>query len=180
MISMAQFHNIKFLHEVEGLSQRQIAKKLGISRNTVSKYLNTNEAPTTMNRQKTYGSNKDYSDETKRVLPIIDQWLEDDLKRWGKQKHTAARIYQRLVDEYDFKGSESNITNECQKWDLKIMKWLTFEVIALFQFHVDKDKLISAVIATSKSQVNMIQSQLGYDGPIIIKPTRHDTFPAIA
>jgi DNA-directed RNA polymerase specialized sigma24 family protein len=32
---MAQFHNIKFLKEVEGLSQRQIATKLGISRNTV-------------------------------------------------------------------------------------------------------------------------------------------------
>ncbi|MCZ0756983.1 hypothetical protein [Anoxybacillus sp. J5B_2022] len=31
MIKMAQFHHIKILHEVEGLSQRQIAKKLGIS-----------------------------------------------------------------------------------------------------------------------------------------------------
>ncbi|MER2060449.1 MAG: helix-turn-helix domain-containing protein [Niallia sp.] len=36
MINMAQFYNIKFLHEVDGLSQRHIAKKLGISRNTVS------------------------------------------------------------------------------------------------------------------------------------------------
>ncbi|SFD66064.1 Homeodomain-like domain-containing protein [Bacillus sp. OV194] len=35
MINMARFYNIKFLHEVEGLSQRQLAKKLGISRNTV-------------------------------------------------------------------------------------------------------------------------------------------------
>ncbi|WP_240473295.1 helix-turn-helix domain-containing protein [Oceanobacillus caeni] len=71
---MAQYHNIKFLNEVEGLSQRQIAKKLGISRNTVSKYIKQNEAPTTVNRQIIYGG-KDYSDETKRVLPIIDQWL---------------------------------------------------------------------------------------------------------
>lgn len=89
--------------------QRQIAKKLKISRNTVSKYLRQNEAPSTINRQKVYGGIKEYSDETKRILPVIDQWLEDDLKRWGKQKHTAARIYRRLVDEYNFKGSESNI-----------------------------------------------------------------------
>ncbi|AIE61454.1 sugar phosphate nucleotidyltransferase [Bacillus methanolicus] len=38
----------------------------------------------------------------------------------------------------------------------------------------------SAVIATSKSQVDLIQSQLGKDVPIIIEPMRRDTFPAIA
>ncbi|WP_237760138.1 IS21 family transposase [Sporolactobacillus inulinus] len=105
---MANYHRIKFLKEVEGLSQREIAKKLGISRNTVSKYLKQKEAPTTLIRQRSYGK-KEYSEETKRVLPIIDQWLADDQKSWVKQKHTAARIYQRLVEDYHFKGSASNI-----------------------------------------------------------------------
>lgn len=108
MIDMAQFHHIKFLKEVEGLSQRQIATKLGISRNTVSKYLKNNTAPTTVLRQNVYGK-KEYSPETQRVLPIIDQWLEDDLKNWKKQNHTAIKIFKRLQDEYDFKGSASNI-----------------------------------------------------------------------
>lgn len=36
------------------------------------------------------------------------------------------------------------------------------------------------VIATSKSQVDMIQSQLGNQIPLIIEPERRDTFPAIA
>lgn len=72
MINLAQFHRIKFLKEVEGLSQRQIAKKLNISRNTVSKYIRQNEAPSTINRQKVYGGMKEYSDETKRILPVID------------------------------------------------------------------------------------------------------------
>ncbi|MCD8502873.1 MAG: helix-turn-helix domain-containing protein, partial [Bacillaceae bacterium] len=36
---MAQYYRIKYLKEIEGLSQRQIAKELGISRNTVSKYI---------------------------------------------------------------------------------------------------------------------------------------------
>ncbi|MDP4086160.1 MAG: helix-turn-helix domain-containing protein [Bacillota bacterium] len=105
---MAKFHNIKFLKEVEGLSQRQIATKLGISRNTVSIYLKNNNAPTTVLRKNVYGT-MEYSSETKRVIPIIDQWLEDDHKSWKKQKHTAIKIYKRLVDEYDFKGSASNI-----------------------------------------------------------------------
>jgi mannose-1-phosphate guanylyltransferase len=38
----------------------------------------------------------------------------------------------------------------------------------------------SAIIATSKSQVEMIQSQLGSNVPIVIEPERRDTFPAIA
>lgn len=118
---MAQFHNIKFLHEVEVLSQRQVAQKLGISRNTLSKYLKQNGPPTTIHCQTSYGG-KEYSDETKRVLPVINQWLEDDLKRWGKQHHTADRIYRRLVDEYDFKGSESNIRKVVAKRKKNLQK----------------------------------------------------------
>ena len=121
---------------LEGLSLRQIAKKLNISRNTVSKYLKQCEAPTTIHRKKVYGT-KEYSDETKRVLPIIDQWLEDDLKRWGKQKHTAARIYQRLKDEYDFKGSESNIRKIVAKRKKKLQEVfipLEFQFGHQFQF----------------------------------------------
>ncbi|WP_410514287.1 sugar phosphate nucleotidyltransferase [Paenibacillus sp. BR2-3] len=38
----------------------------------------------------------------------------------------------------------------------------------------------STVIATSKSQVDMIHSQLGDHIPLIIEPERRDTFPAIA
>ncbi|MDR3599036.1 MAG: sugar phosphate nucleotidyltransferase [Desulfosporosinus sp.] len=38
----------------------------------------------------------------------------------------------------------------------------------------------SAVIATSKSQVNIIQSQLGDSVEMIVEPERRDTYPAIA
>jgi len=55
---MAQFHIIKYLSEVEGLSQRKIAKKLGISRNTVRKYLESNQPPTTLQREKSYGKKR--------------------------------------------------------------------------------------------------------------------------
>ncbi|WP_408008059.1 IS21 family transposase [Pseudalkalibacillus sp. A8] len=136
MIDVAQFHRIKYLNEVEGQSQRQIAQKLGISRNTVSKYLKKSESPTTLYRQKVYKT-KESSDETKRVLPIIDQWLEDDLKRWGKQKHTAAKIYRRLVDEYDFGGSASNIRKVVAKRKKKMQEVfipLEFQLGQQFQF----------------------------------------------
>lgn len=38
----------------------------------------------------------------------------------------------------------------------------------------------SAVVATSKSQVDMIQSQLGESVKIVVEPERRDTYPAIA
>lgn len=40
---------------------------------------------------------------------IIDQWLDEDLSNPKKQRHTARRIYQRLVEEYGFKGGESTV-----------------------------------------------------------------------
>lgn len=38
----------------------------------------------------------------------------------------------------------------------------------------------SSYIATGKSQIDMIQNQLGLDVPVIAEPERRDTFPAIA
>lgn len=38
----------------------------------------------------------------------------------------------------------------------------------------------TAVIATSRSQVDMIQNQIGSEVPLITEPERRDTFPAIA
>ncbi|MCY0874931.1 MAG: IS21 family transposase [Firmicutes bacterium] len=108
MIDMAQFHRIKWLHEREGLSQRKIAQDLGIARNTVSRYIKGGSSPTAEQRRKSY-SNRGFSDETQRVLPVIDEWLKQDESTWKKQRHTAARIYQRLVKEYGFTGSASNI-----------------------------------------------------------------------
>lgn len=64
--------------------------------------------PTTLNRKQAF-SNRTYSDEIQRVLPIIDEWLKQDESVWKKQRHTAVRIYHRLVEEYGFSGSASNI-----------------------------------------------------------------------
>jgi transposase len=109
MIEVAQYYLIKQLHEREGLSQREIARRLHISRNTVRRYLKEEQVPNAIQRKKVYGSNQKPTDEVLRVLPIIDQWLQEDQHVWKKQRHTAARIYHRLVDEYGFQGSQSNI-----------------------------------------------------------------------
>jgi transposase len=42
-------------------------------------------------------------------LAVIDRWLEEDEQRPPKQRHTARRIYDRLVAEHEFRGGESTV-----------------------------------------------------------------------
>lgn len=42
-------------------------------------------------------------------LGVINQWLEGDKTSPPKQRHTAHRIYDRLVGEYGFAGGESSV-----------------------------------------------------------------------
>ena len=94
--------------QLEGVtSQRAAAKRLGISRNTVKKYWEGNAVP---------WDRKEYSRDpavmTTDVVQFITSCLdEDDRERVKKQRHTARRIYQRLVEEYGFTGSESSVRN---------------------------------------------------------------------
>jgi transposase len=90
---------------LDGMSQRQIAGTLHISRNTVKKYWDGNSVP---------WERKDYSREatvmTDEVVAFVRQCLaEDDLCRSKKQQHTAKRIYDRLVEECGFTAGETTV-----------------------------------------------------------------------
>ena len=43
------------------------------------------------------------------VAAIVKRWLEEDLSRPCKQRHTAKRIWERLLAEYGFKGGQSTV-----------------------------------------------------------------------
>src|SRR6056297_406743 len=102
MLRMDQYEHIRTAHRVYGQSISEIARITGHSRNTIRKALS-----------ETYDG---YSLRQHQPFPvlgpfqkIIDVWLNDDRERPRKQRHTARRIYDRLVAEYGFAGSESNV-----------------------------------------------------------------------
>ena len=91
-----------------GESQRHIAKTMGISRNTVKKYCEGNAVPwerKTPDRESTIL--------TPDVVRFIQNCLDEDSRQGlKKQKHTAKRIYDRLVEETGFTGGELKCYNK--------------------------------------------------------------------
>ena len=90
---------------LNGMSQRQIAATLHISRNTVKKYWDGDSVP---------WERKDYSREasvlTEDVVAFVRRCLDEDSHcKSRKQHHTAKRIYDRLVTECGFTGGETTI-----------------------------------------------------------------------
>jgi DNA-binding CsgD family transcriptional regulator len=102
MLKVDQYEYIRTAHRVYGKNVSEIARETGHSRNTVKKVLR--------------GEFGGYSPRKTQPSPvlgpyheIIYQWLEEDLESPKKQRHTAKRVYTRLVSEYGFTGSETTV-----------------------------------------------------------------------
>lgn len=92
------------MHLVKGLSQREIARRLGISRNTVKRYCKGDNLPWEPQTRE-----RERSVITPEVKQFIQECFEHDETAPAKQHHTAKRIYDRLVSERGFQGGESTI-----------------------------------------------------------------------
>lgn len=80
-----------------GLSKRALQRKHGVGYRTVQEALESawpKEAKAPPKR----GSRLD------AFTAVVDGWLRDDLDAPRKQRHTATRIFHRLLDEYDAAG----------------------------------------------------------------------------
>lgn len=91
MKSVYEQEAVRKAHIVDGKSQRQIARELGLSRNTVSRLLKTRA-----------GENRRYHLKQAKPKPALGEYeswivgiLEADEQAPRKQRHTARRIYER-------------------------------------------------------------------------------------
>src|ERR1700751_6123601 len=103
MLQMANYEFIRKQHILLGKSIRQISRETGYSRQVIRKALkSTDVLKYKLSKQK----QKPVMDSVKH---IIEEWLRQDEQAPHKQRHTARRIYQRLVEEYGFTGGESTV-----------------------------------------------------------------------
>ncbi len=111
MLRMAQIDYIKDLYENEDLSLREISRRRGHSFQTVQKYAyqeNWSAEQLPNLEAENYPNLEQY-------IPSIDEWMEADRKLPRKQRHTAMRIYHRLVDEQGYQGSYSSVKRYVRK-----------------------------------------------------------------
>lgn len=106
---MDRLETIRRAYYVDGKSIRQISREGHHHRRTVRKALRDAGPPR-------------YTMQQARPRPVlgpfvelIDRWLEEDQTRPVKQRHTARRIYCRLMEECSFTGGESTVREYVRK-----------------------------------------------------------------
>ena len=94
----------------DGVGHAAIARELGISRTTVVKYANMEDLS-----PRPRGSAGSRS-RVARYADVIEGWLLDDLRMPRKQRHTAKRVYERLVAECGYEGAYPSVQRWVKRW----------------------------------------------------------------
>jgi transposase len=146
--------DIVMLHR-KGLSQRQIARKLGISRNTVKKYVENPEFPESRGRPRKRKSLLDpYKDN-------IKAWLTEDLD------YTATWIYDRL-SAMGFPGSYEIVKRKVGeiKAERQKIAYMRFETEPGYQGQVDFGEFQVERADGSVKKLYLFSMILGYSRKI--------------
>jgi len=101
MYTVELYLRVRLACHVEGLSEREAARRFGLARETVRKMLRHSEPPGYRRRQPPKRPKLD------PFTGIIDGILEEDRTVHRKQRHTAKRIFERLRDEHGFTGKQT-------------------------------------------------------------------------
>jgi len=116
-----QFEQIRRDRDREGLSIRGLAARHGVHRRTVKQALLSSVPPV---KRSPVGRP---APKLGPYRPVIDSWLEADRDAPRKQRHTAKRIHQRLVDENSADVAETTV-RQYMRARKRAMGWPVGEV----------------------------------------------------
>jgi transposase len=97
------YEQIRKVNEREQLGIRQLSRRFGVHRRDVRQALRSAVPPPRKQRSVRPAPALDC------WKPLIDQWLEEDRSAPRKQRHTARRVWQRLVEEHRAQVGESTV-----------------------------------------------------------------------
>jgi len=160
------YKQIRYLFVHENLSQRAIARQLGISRNTVKRYCGGEQVPW----QRRGLSGRQRYVITEEMLAFIKDCLAEDVEEdISKQKHTAKKIYDRLVEEKNFHGGQSTvreIVSALKDKPNKVFIPLSFEPGEAIQIDWGE---ITAYLAKQKVKLQIFCMRECYSADIFVK-----------
>ena len=107
---MKLFEQIRRAHERDGASIRELARRFGVHRRDVRAAL---ASPIPPARKVSAGVRP--APKLDVWKPLIDRWLADDIEAPRKQRHTARRVWQRLVLEHGADVGESTVRRYVKK-----------------------------------------------------------------
>ena len=92
MITMKQYEYVRVGCRVYGKSIRELSRETGHSRDTIRKILRDEYKDYKIRDSQPYSVLGQYRE-------VIDEWLKADKDKPKKQRHTARRVFNRLVEE---------------------------------------------------------------------------------
>ncbi len=96
--TMEDYVRIRRMQEIKGLSLREISRQTGFHRDTIKKILAEGAPPGYQRR------GRPARPVLGPFIPIIDEIVKTDEKVRRKQQHTTKRIFERLREEYGYRG----------------------------------------------------------------------------
>ena len=147
----------------DGKSNRQIACDLGISRNTVKKVVSQERVTVPVYTRKKAVK----SPVMGPYFRIIEAWLKEDSTAPRKQQHTGKRIYDRLVEEYQFTGSYRRVQEVVAQYRQRpkeVFLPLAFKPGEMAQ--VDWIEDMRVILAGKLSKVQVLNLVLNYSGVV--------------
>ena len=112
MLTVDDIETIRRAYYVEHKSIRAIAQEQQHHRRVVREAISGANPPPRRYRQRTPRARPLLDP----ISPTIDQWLEADREAPRKQRHTAKRVYDRLVAEHGYAGKERAVREYVQRW----------------------------------------------------------------
>lgn len=151
---MEHIYHIRYEYYELGKSIRQIARETGHNRRTITQYLEKKDfnCPLPVKRHRSCRS--DAYHET------ITRWLKEDMDAPKKQRHTARRVYHRLVEEAARKGEVFDLSERT------ICRW-----VALIRRELEQEEPVSLPLfhppggaQTDFGRTTFIENGIRYDG----------------
>lgn len=155
---MTDINYIKQEVNIKGRSYSDVAKQMDKDPRTIQKYADKEDWNITRQKQVRKRRVMD------SVKPIIDQWLKDDLKKKKKFRRTAKRIFDQLVNEFDFDGSERTVRDFVSKRKVEL-------------YEEGTDAALPLEARPGTAQVDFGEAPFKHNGEIIDLPYLVLSFP---